>query len=154
MKVMQAMTRNVVCIREEDNLQRAFDLMKEWDIRHLPVTTQGKLVGLVSDRDILAYSAWPGHQRMQATCVSDVMTRKIITASPGDPISHIANIMSLNKIDCIPVLENDNGGELVGLVTSMDLIDLLREKEILDLSRAVPWTYTVQNYCTDSSAMS
>jgi CBS domain-containing protein len=47
-----------------------------------------------------------------------------------------------NKIDCIPVVEDDK--ELVGLITSMDLIDLLRERETLDVSRVIPWGYRVQ----------
>jgi acetoin utilization protein AcuB len=144
MKAMQAMTRNVVCIREEDTLQTAHDLMQEWEIRHLPVTNERKLVGIITDRDILPYVSYPGHQELGFRLVADAMTRQVLTVSPADPVSHIANVMSLYKIDCLPVVEDDGSEQLVGLITSMDLVDLLREKEILDVSRSVPWTYTVR----------
>jgi acetoin utilization protein AcuB len=144
MKAMQAMTRNVVCVREEDTLQAAHDLMQEWEIRHLPVTNDRKLIGIISDRDILPYVSDLASQELGVRLVANVMTRQVLTVSPADPVSHIANVMSLYKIDCLPVVEDDGSEQLVGLITSMDLVDLLREKEILDVSRTVPWTYTVR----------
>lgn len=144
MKAIQAMTRNVICIREVDTLQTAFDLMKEWDIRHLPVTTDGKLVGVISDRDILPYSMWSDSKVFLSRSVSDSMSRRVIAASPDDPISQIAGLMISHKIDCIPIVDPTDR-ELIGLVTSMDLVDLLREREILDLSRSVPWDYKIHS---------
>jgi acetoin utilization protein AcuB len=144
MKAMQAMTRNVVCIREKDTLQTAQDLMQEWEIRHLPVTNDRKLVGIITDRDILPYVSYPGPQELGRRLVADSMTREVLTVSPADPVSHIANVMSLYKIDCLPVVEDDGSEQLVGLITAMDLVDLLREKEIMDVTRSVPWTYTVR----------
>jgi len=146
MKAIQAMTRNVICVREEDTLQRAYDLMREWEIRHLPVTSQGKLIGIITDRDILPFVSQTEPLDLVGRLVGETMTRNVITVSPSDAISHIANTMSLYKIDCLPVVEDDGHGELVGLITSMDLVDLLREKEILDVSRTVPWTYKVRGY--------
>lgn len=154
MKAMQAMTRNVICVREEDTLQRAYDLMREWEIRHLPVTSQGKLIGIITDRDILPFVSQAERTDMVGRLVGDAMTRQVMTVAPSDAISHIANIMSLHKIDCLPVVEDDGSGELVGLITSMDLVDLLREKEILDVSRTVPWTYKVRGYQNEPASFS
>lgn len=143
MKVIQAMTRNVICIREDDPLQRAHDLMLEWEIRHLPVTSDGRLVGLLTDRDILPYVSRRDFSRLPEIPVLEVMTRNVLTVSPSDTIWHVANLMSVNKIDCLPVTE-DSDQRLVGLITSMDLVDLLKEREVLDLSQSIPWTYTLQ----------
>jgi CBS domain-containing protein len=110
----------------------------------LPVTNDRKLIGIISDRDILPYVSDLASQELGVRLVANVMTRQVLTVSPADPVSHIANVMSLYKIDCLPVVEDDGSEQLVGLITSMDLVDLLREKEIFDVSRTVPWTYTVR----------
>lgn len=144
MKAIQAMTRNVICVREIDTLQTAFDLMKEWDIRHLPVTADGKLVGIITDRDILPYVKWSESKDFLSRAVADSMSRRVITAAPDDPISQIAGLMMSHKIDGIPIVDPTDK-ELIGLVTSMDLVDLLREREILDLSRSVPWDYKIHS---------
>ena len=144
MKAMQAMTRNVVCIHEDDSLEVARDIMKEWDIRHLPVVRDRLLVGILSDRDVLVYTEGPGrNSKLAERSVRETMTKKPITSCAGDSISHIAGLMVENKIDCVPVVEDD-GNELIGLITSTDLLELLREREILDVSRAVPWSYAVR----------
>ena len=141
MIAMQAMTRNVVCVRGNDSLQVARDLMREWEIRHLPVVENRRLHGVISDRDLLPYLTSGGASSAKIL-VREAMSRRLITCSPSDSISHIAGLMIDNKIDCIPVVEDDK--ELVGLITSMDLIDLLRERETLDVSRVIPWGYRVQ----------
>lgn len=146
MKAMQAMTRNVICVHEGDSIESARDIMKEWDIRHLPVVQDRVLLGILSDRDLLLHTngdRLAGDGQMSDRTVRETMTRKPITCNPSDSISHIAGLMVDNKIDCVPVVEEDDG-ELVGLVTSSDLLDLLREKEILDASRAVPWNFSVK----------
>ncbi len=144
MKVIQAMTRNVICIKEDDTLQRAYDLMLEWEIRHLPVTSDGKLVGILSDRDVLPYLSRRELGQVPEIPIFEIMTRNVLTVSPSDTIWHVANLMSVNKIDGLPVTE-DPDQRLVGLITSMDLVDLLREREVLDLSQAIPWTYRLQS---------
>jgi CBS domain-containing protein len=146
MKAMQAMTRNVVCVHEDDAIETARDIMKEWDIRHLPVVRDRMLVGILSDRDLLRYTNGErvtGVGQVADRTVRETMSKKPITCNPSDTISHIAGLMVDNKIDCVPVVEEDDG-ELVGLVTSSDMLDLLREKEILDASRTVPWNFDVK----------
>jgi CBS domain-containing protein len=146
MKAMQAMTRNVVCIHEDDSIEAARDIMKEWDIRHLPVVRDRMLVGILSDRDLLLHTNGEriaGDGQVADRTVRETMTKKPITCNPTDSISHIAGLMVDNKIDCIPVVEEDDG-ELVGLVTTVDMLDLLREKEILDASRTAPWNFAVR----------
>lgn len=146
MKAVQAMTRNVVVIREEDSLEVAFDLMKEWDIRHLPVVKAGLLVGVLSDRDILPFTKAKGTEGgspLADLTVRETMTRRPVTCSPTQTIGQIAGLMLDHKIDFVPVVE-DADQELVGLITSTDLLDLLREREVLDATRTVPWSYAVR----------
>jgi CBS domain-containing protein len=141
---MQAMTRNVVCIHEDDSLEVARDIMKEWDIRHLPVVRDKRLVGILSDRDVLLYTTSVGSDAaLEDRTVRETMSKRPITCGAGDSISHIAGIMVENKIDCVPVVD-EGDCELIGLITTTDMLELLREREILDASRAVPWSYAVR----------
>lgn len=141
MKAMQAMTRNVVCIHANDTLESAKEIMGEWEIRHLPVVDDGKLIGILSDRDILLHSSMSpeGECHVNDCDVGEVMTRNVITCSPTDSIAKVATAMTDRKIDSLPVVESD--GELVGLVTSTDLLELLKEKDVLDSGRLIPWSY-------------
>ena len=141
MKAMQAMTRNVVCVQANDALESARDIMGEWEIRHLPVVDDGKVIGILSDRDILLHTSvgQEGEMVVEDLEVGDVMTRNLITCGPTDSIAKIATIMTDRKIDSLPVIEAD--GELVGLVTSTDLLELLKEKDVLDSGRLIPWSY-------------
>ena len=151
MKALHAMTRNVVCVNEDDSLESARDIMKEWEIRHLPVMRDKKLVGILSDRDVLLYTLAEGagsHQVSERT-VEDVMTKNPITCSPSDSVSHIAGLMIDNKIDCVPITDVNVSG-ILGLVTSTDLLDLLRERDLLEVSRGVPWSYAVRMFGSDA----
>ncbi len=146
MKAMQAMTRNVVYIYEDDTLEVAQDIMKEWDIRHLPVVRDRVLVGILSDRDLLVHAEGSiSNSKLSERSVRETMTKKPIVSCAGDSISHIAGLMVENKIDCVPIVEDDSH-ELIGLVTSTDLLNLLREREMLDVSRSLPWAYAVRAY--------
>jgi acetoin utilization protein AcuB len=144
MKAMQAMTRNVVCIHAHDSIETAKDIMDEWDIRHLPVVDHGKLVGMLSDRDILLRTSLTSNNvKVVDDCeVRDAMTARVITCSPTDSIAKIASAMTDKKIDSVPVVEDD--GELVGLVTSTDLLELLKERDVLDSTRVLPWSYQLR----------
>lgn len=144
MKALHAMTRDVVCVHVHDRLQTAADLMCEWEIHHLPVVDGEKLVGLVSDREILLHTAMDseGRKTINDCEVHQAMTSAPTTCDPGDSIEHIAETMLQSKIDCLPVVSSD--GKLIGLLTSVDLIDLLRKGFGQDASKAVPWSYHIR----------
>jgi CBS domain-containing protein len=152
MKAMQAMTRNVVCIHEDDSLEVARDIMKEWEIRHLPVVRGRSLVGVLSDRDLLLYTEASRMDRPSIAdrTVGETMSKRPVTCGAGDSISHIAGLMVENKIDCVPVIEDDDD-EVIGMITSTDMVELLREKDILDSSRTVPWSYAVRMMSRDGT---
>lgn len=143
MKASAAMTRNVVCIEASDSLRDAYEIMTEWEIRHLPVLEGQTLVGILSDRDILVHAERnsDGMLEVEPLSVSDAMTEQPITCRESTPITSIGETMLEHKIDSIPVVDADL--QIVGLITSSDLIELLLAKEQTHLNRPMPLKYSI-----------
>jgi acetoin utilization protein AcuB len=124
--VEDSMTREVVTASPRATAGEAIGLCRERRIRHLPIVEDGRLVGIVSDRDLR--SALPAigdparAAALEEVLVSDVMTRDVVTARPDDPVEAAANAMRERKIGCLPVVK---GGELVGIITSSDVMEAL-----------------------------
>jgi len=128
------MTRDVVVVPPELLVGAARRIMKRSHIRHLPVVQQGRLMGILSDRDLLPYEGIDADG--VETTVGEAMTRAPITCTITTSISRVAQIMLEHKIDSIPVV--DPAGSLVGLVTSSDLLQLLVESADV---QALPFHY-------------
>ncbi len=124
--VRDSMTREVVTISPQTSASEALALCREKGIRHLPVMEEGRLAGMVSDRDLRSATPALGDparaEALQKFRVWDVMVRDVLTAHPEDPIEQAANTMREKKIGCLPVLE---AGELVGILTSSDVMEAL-----------------------------
>jgi len=124
MKVKKSMVKSVAFVKPTDTLRGASDLMEEFDFRHLPVLDNGKVVGILSDRDILRYSTQNGEfLEVPEMPVADAMSAIVLTCRPDDLISDIAQMMLTMKIDAIPI--TDENEELRGLITSSDLLRML-----------------------------
>lgn len=129
MKATAAMTQDVICLSSDDRLAQAWDTMERFRIRHLPVFEGDVLVGIVSDRDLLLHGS-PGADGALALpdrAVGEVMTPVPITCRPTATVAEVADLMLTHRIDCVPVCSDPR--TLVGLVTSTDLVRLLREQE-------------------------
>jgi acetoin utilization protein AcuB len=124
--VRDSMTREVVVLSPSSTAAEALGLCRERRIRHLPVLEGGRLVGIVSDRDLRSATPTLGDPErasaLEKIRLSDVMSRDVITALPGDPIEVAANRMRERRIGCLPVVES---GELVGIITSSDVMEAL-----------------------------
>jgi CBS domain-containing protein len=134
MRTAAAMTRDVVVVSPEIDLRAARKIMERRHIRHLPVVKAGRLVGILSDRDLLRYDGVLMDEL--ETPVSAAMTHAPTTCLITTTVSRVAQMMLDHKIDSVPVV--DPSGLLVGLVTSSDLLQLLVERADVE---ALPFHY-------------
>ena len=123
MLVRDIMRSPAVAVSPDTTLGDAYGLMREKGIRHLPVLEAGRLVGVVTDRDLrLATSVLTPQPFPPGSCVAEVLSRRPVTADPGDPVEDAARRMREGKIGCLPVVEN---GRVIGIITGIDLLDAL-----------------------------
>jgi CBS-domain-containing membrane protein len=128
--VQEIMTKRVVTLYEEDNLQRIATELRELRFRHLPVVDDGKLVGILSQRDLLRATvngvdhsplALAREARfLEQTFVRDLMRTDVLTARPDEPIKAAAERMLGAHIGALPVVDGD--GMLIGIVTENDIM--------------------------------
>jgi acetoin utilization protein AcuB len=128
MRAFTTMTRKVVVAPPRLPLDAAWRVMVERRIRHLPVVEGRRLVGMLSDRDVLLRATLDDDGRVivPGVEVAFAMTPAPLVCAPLTSVSDLARTMIDRKIDAIPVVE---GERLVGLVTSTDLLALLVEDE-------------------------
>lgn len=125
MHAASAMTRRVIVAPPELPLDAAWEVMLRHRIRHLPVVQARKLVGILSDRDILVRATLDDERRIlvPGVRVALAMTPAPFVAQPTTPVGEIARLMIAEKIDAVPVV--DTSDHVLGLVTSTDLLNLL-----------------------------
>src|SRR5918994_7392172 len=128
LRVRDSMTREVVTLGPEASAAEAWSVCQELGIRHLPVVEAGRLVGLVSDRDLRDVSPPRGSGGERDTLgwvgLRDIMSTDLVTIHPLDTIEHAAREIYDRKIGCLPVVAD---GELVGIITSSDMMRTLIE---------------------------
>jgi CBS domain-containing protein len=118
LRVSDLMSTAVVTVKASDNLTSARAEMEVGVFRHLPVVDdRNRLVGVVSDRDII-------HLRGTSKHIADVMTRDVITVRPDAPAAAAATIMLDHKISSVLVVGDDE--TLLGVVTQTDYLELAR----------------------------
>jgi acetoin utilization protein AcuB len=119
MLVASRMSRNPATVSLRDTLAEAQARMHSGNFRHLPVTENGKLVGMLSDHDVRQHQ---GH--LTDTRVTGAMTENPITVSAETTMEEAAEIMLERKISGLPVVEH---GKLVGIITTADLLGAFLE---------------------------
>lgn len=131
MQVWQLMASDVVTLEAKATLDVADDLMQLKRIRHLPVVEQGRLVGLVTQRDlflagvssVLNFRRKAEKEWLGRITIEDVMTTDLITVAPEADIEDAVARMLEHKIGCLPVV---GGGKLVGLLSETDCLRYLQ----------------------------
>ena len=131
MLVANWMSKNIITVDQKDSMQDAMDLLKKNDIRMLPVMKKGKLVGIITDRDLKKASASDAttleiHEMLYLLTkirVRDIMTKEVITVPPDFTVEETAQVLLRNKISGAPVVGAN--GQLVGTITQTDLFRVL-----------------------------
>ena len=135
MIVSEIMTTEVLCAGMDDTLDKIRQIFAVNHIHHLPITQDKRLVGIISDRDVLK-ELCPNADAANADShalntlkkkAHQLMTRKVITISPEDTIEEVSATMLEKKFSCLPVLVRS--GAVIGIVTKSDLLrSMCREK--------------------------
>ena len=136
------MTKEVITVDPETSVEEATELMSQYNVSGLPVLENGKLVGIVTEKDLIvkdkklhfpeyinliggiiyleSYKKFKEEfKKYIAVKVNDLMTEQVETINPDTPISEIIELMSKEEVNRLPVLDGD---ELIGIVTRGDLI--------------------------------
>ena len=139
MRVEELMTSHVFTVEPHDLIDRVFFLIHYEKVRHLPVIEKGKVIGMVSDRDMYkALGPKSNSNAIEANKsgtelhvvpkkVQNIMRRGIITIQPDTLASDAAAIMAEHKIGAIPVTKDDN--HLVGILSSTDILRVFSKVE-------------------------
>ncbi|NLJ93044.1 MAG: CBS domain-containing protein [Aeromonadales bacterium] len=139
--VSEIMTRNVIGLPPSATLAEARTLMQRHHIRHLPILEDSRLVGLVSQRDILAAQESSleqglNGQFLEQHSVANVMIKEVTTVSPKAGIREAALYLQKHKYGCLPVIDKE---QLVGIVTDSDFVAVaIHLMEVLDAQLADP----------------
>lgn len=131
MLVRDWMSKEVITIDADETMQQAIGLLKEYNIRMLPVMKDSKLVGIITDRDLKRASASDAtsldiHELMYLISkikVKDIMTRKPVTVSWDFTVEEAAEVLLKDKISGTPVIGSQ--GEIVGVITKSDIFKVL-----------------------------
>ena len=132
MLIKGRMSSPVITVEPNLPIMDALDLMKSKGIRRTPVMKDGKLVGIISDKDLLnaapsdatSLSVWELNYLLAKITVGEIMTKDVLTVTEDTPIEEAAYLMAANKIGGLPVMSN---GHLVGLITETDLFRVFLE---------------------------
>ena len=118
MKVKDIMTKRVICVGAEETVEVAARTLAQNNIGALPVQgANGKLCGVVTDRDLVTRCVASGRQPSQTT-VRQVMTKQVVSAQPDMDVGVAAHLMGRQQVRRLPVTEN---GKLCGMVTLGDM---------------------------------
>ncbi|MDZ7582808.1 MAG: CBS and ACT domain-containing protein [Deltaproteobacteria bacterium] len=131
MLVKNWMSKQTVTIDADGSMQDAMSLMKKHAIRMLPVIKKGKLVGIITDRDLKRASASDAttleiHELLYLLSnikIKDLMTRDPITVPADFTVEETAEVLLKNKISGVPVV--DESGKVIGTITQSDLFRML-----------------------------
>lgn len=125
--VREIMTKGPITLESNDVLDLADDIIDLGRIRHLPILEKGRVVGVLSQRDlfhsalakVLGFKPREKKRVLRTIQIREVMSRPVIAVSPDTPVKVAAHLMLAKKIGCLPVVEGEG---LVGVVTETDVL--------------------------------
>ncbi|MFZ5880797.1 MAG: CBS and ACT domain-containing protein [Chloroflexota bacterium] len=132
MLVGERMSQPVITITPDTPIHDALALFKKEHIRRAPVMKDGRMIGIVSERDLLnaspspvsTLSVWEMNYLLSKVTVGNVMTKEVLTVARDTPIEEAARIMADNKLGGLPVVD---GERVVGMITETNLFKIFLE---------------------------
>ena len=139
-KVREWMTAQVLITTPETTMSDAHQMMRQNDVRRLPVVKNGKLLGIISLGDVreaspsnaTTLSIWELNYLWAQLTVSKVMSKNVYTVKPESSILDAAELMLEHKISGLPVVNDDDS--LVGIITESDIFRMLVRNRVPKLS--------------------
>ncbi|MCB9317857.1 MAG: CBS domain-containing protein [Lewinellaceae bacterium] len=126
--VSEFMAKDLITVGEGDGLNEVKKIFDDHNIHHIPVVHFKEIKGMISKTDFLAYQKGVGKEADLAKIdAKQVMTTKLAKLSPDDRIQIAIDLFTLNRFHALPVVDK---GELVGLITTHDLIIALSKEKI------------------------
>lgn len=116
--IEEHMTHEVTSVKETVSLKKAAQLMLSMGVRHLPVLEAGRLIGILSDRDL---QRGVGSGRSAESPVEEVMSKTVFGVRSDEHVSRAAELMLKHRISALPIVEDD---QLEGMLSMADIFDL------------------------------
>jgi CBS domain-containing membrane protein len=134
-RVVDLMSRSVKTLARNDKLSIADTLMRSARIRHLPVVDEGRVVGIVSQRDLffnalvraLGFGSAARDRMLDSIVVKEVMTEDVVTTTPDVEVRVAAKVMVDRKIGCLPVVDAE---ALVGILSESDIVSAVARGDL------------------------
>lgn len=134
MQAQDVMTPNPATVSPQTSIAEVWDLMRQHNVRHMPVVDRGVLVGMVSDRDlahfdmarVLSVEGAEGLRRELGTPVVKIMSADVVDATPETELADIVDLLVDNRIGAVPVVRRETQ-ELIGIVSYIDVLRAVRD---------------------------
>ncbi|CAL2085068.1 CBS domain-containing protein [Tenacibaculum sp. 190524A05c] len=129
--ISKIMSDNVITLNSNDDLTTAEELFKTHQIRHIPIVQGQKVIGMLSHTDLMRVSYAETVEEFETEVdvvlnsvftIEQVMTKNVVTIEKNNTIREVAEILAAREFHALPVVEE---GELIGIVTTTDLIQFL-----------------------------
>jgi CBS domain-containing protein len=129
-KVRDIMSTDIVSVSPKDNIFQVATLMRDHDVGLLPVVENDRLIGVISDRDIVIRCI--AEKRPNSCSIKEVMSDHLVVGNPEMSIDEVAELMADEQVRRLPIVENNR---LVGMVSIKDLA--VRDPFIDEMSGAM-----------------
>ena len=122
--INEVMTRDVSACEPNATVAEAAKVMAQEDVGPVPIVEDGRLIGIVTDRDIVVRVVAEGRDP-NATTVNEIASTELVTVSPDDDLDEALNLLAEHQVRRLPVVEGDR---LVGIVAQADIARLGKDK--------------------------
>lgn len=139
MSAQDLMTPNPVTVTSDASVAEVFDLMREREIRHVPVVDGSTVVGILSDRDLahfditrlLTVDGAEALRRELSTPVVKLMSPDVVVVGPEAELTEVIDLLLEHRVGAVPVVRPETG-ELIGIVSYVDVLEALRDSLVGD----------------------